>query len=107
MVLGRVLMLSNFAKPFIIERDISRHGVWAVLMQNNKSIAYFSQAIKTKDVGLSTYEKQMLALIFTMECWRLYLLGQTFVVWTDHKSLKFLWDQCMTNPSNNVGSTNW
>lgn len=61
-------------------------------MQNNRSIVDFSQAIKGKDTSLSTYEKEILALVLAV--WTPYLLGQI-----DHKSLKFLWDQHITNPT--------
>jgi len=35
----------------------------------------------------------MLALVASVQKWRPYLLGQQFVVRTDHRSLKYLWDQ--------------
>jgi hypothetical protein len=44
-------------------------------------------------LSLSAYEKEMMALVAAIKTWRPYLLGQRFVVRTDHRSLKYLWDQ--------------
>lgn len=52
-----VLVLPYFSQPFLIECDVSRKGIGAVLMQNHRPIAYFSQALKGRFLLLSTYEK--------------------------------------------------
>jgi len=62
-------------------------------MQGHQPIAYFSQALHGRSLGLSTYEKEMLALVTSIQKWRPYLLGHWFVVRTDHCSLKNLCDQ--------------
>jgi hypothetical protein len=75
MVTGPVLSLPDFNKPFVVECDASGTGTGAVLMQNSKPIAYFSQAIKGRNLSRSTYEKEMMALIAAVQKWRPYLLG--------------------------------
>jgi hypothetical protein len=62
-------------------------------MQSHRPIAYFSQALHGRNLAFSTYDKEMLALVTAVHKWRPYLLGHRFVVRTDHRSLKFLWDQ--------------
>jgi hypothetical protein len=62
-------------------------------MQGQRPIAHFSQALHGRNLALSTYEKEMFALVTAVRKWRPYLLGQRFVVQTNHSSLKFLWDQ--------------
>jgi hypothetical protein len=91
-----VLALPDFSKPFVIECDASSHGIGAILMQDRCPITYFSQALHGRNINLSTYEKEMLALVTAIQRWRPYLLGQRFVVRTDHRSLKYLWDQTIT-----------
>jgi hypothetical protein len=88
-----VLALPDFSQQFVIECDASGIGIGAVLMQGRRPIAYFSQALHGRNLVLSTYEKEMLALVTAIHKWRPYLLGHRFVVRTDHRSLKFLWDQ--------------
>jgi hypothetical protein len=42
---------------------------------------------------LSTYEKELFALVCAVRKWRPYLFGQTFKIRTDNQSLKFLLEQ--------------
>ncbi|CAD6265729.1 unnamed protein product [Miscanthus lutarioriparius] len=88
-----VLALPNFAKPFSIETDASKSGVGAVLMQDGHPLAFFSKALGAKKRGLSTYEKEFMAILFAVQLWRPYLQFQEFVLLTDQKSLTQLTDQ--------------
>jgi hypothetical protein len=92
------LALPNFAQPFVIECDASGVGVGAVLMQNNKLIAYLSKALKGRALLMSTYEKELFALVTAIQMWRPYLLGQSFIVKIDQQSLKFLLEQKVGTP---------
>ncbi|KAL5751081.1 hypothetical protein ACOSP7_025684 [Xanthoceras sorbifolium] len=95
MTCAPVLALPDFSKKFIVECDASGLGISAVLMQD-KPIAFYSHALQEKQLLLSTYEKEILALGLVVQKWRPYLLGRQFVVRTDHQSLKHLWNQKIT-----------
>ena len=58
-----VLALPDYTKPFIVESDASKLGLCVFLMQNHRPIAFHSQALKGKNLALSTYEKELLALV--------------------------------------------
>lgn len=48
---------------------------------------------------MSTYEKEMLALVKSIRKWRPYLLGKPFTIHTNQKSLKYLLEQRITTPA--------
>jgi len=93
-----VLALPNFAQPFIIECDASGVEVGAVLMQDHHPISFLSQALKGEALHISTYEKELFALVTTVHKWRPYLIGQSFVVRTDQQNLKLLLEQKVGTP---------
>ena len=80
MVQPPVLALPNFDKPFFIECDASGKRMGVVLMQQGKPITFHSQALKGRNLGLSTYERELLALVPTQQKWFAKLLGYAFVV---------------------------
>ena len=93
MTTAPVLTLPNFQLPFQVETDACGEGIWAVLMQEGRPIAFLSKALGDKHKSLSIYEKEFLALIMAVEKWRPYLQRQEFIILTDHKSLSYLQEQ--------------
>jgi hypothetical protein len=57
-----ILAMPNFPTPFTIETDASGTGIGAILMQNGKPIAFYSQALGPKAYAHSTYHKEALAI---------------------------------------------
>ncbi|CAL1357428.1 unnamed protein product [Linum trigynum] len=88
-----VLGLPNFTQSFTLETDASGSGVGAVLSQGGRPLAFFSKALSLRNQGLSTYEKEYLAVLLAVDHWRHYLEGRQFTIVTDHESLKFLLGQ--------------
>ena len=88
-----VLRLPDFTKTFTVECDASSFGFGAVLHQGTGAIAFFSRPVAPRHRGLAAYERELIGLVHAVRHWRPYLWGRTFVVKTDHYSLKFLLDQ--------------
>lgn len=90
MTIVPVLAMPDFSNPFEIEADTFGSGVGAVLMQNKRPIAYFSQILSKKARLSLVYEKELIALVFAIKKWRHYLMGHPFIIRTYQKALKFL-----------------
>jgi hypothetical protein len=59
--------LPDFSKHFTLETDASELGVGAVLMQLGHPIAFISKALGPRSKGLSTYEKEYLAILIAVD----------------------------------------
>jgi hypothetical protein len=92
-----VLALPNFNKVFEIECDASRIGIGAVLMQDRRPIAFFSEKLSGASLKYPTYDKELYALVRALETWQHYLWAREFVIHTDHESLKHLKGQGKLN----------
>ncbi|KAJ9536652.1 hypothetical protein OSB04_un000201 [Centaurea solstitialis] len=92
-----LLSLPNFDKTFEIECDASGVGIGAVLMQEGKPLAYFSEKLNGATLNYPTYDKEMYALVRALKTWQHYLWAKEFVIHSDHESLKFLKGQHKLN----------
>ncbi|KAG7567587.1 Integrase catalytic core [Arabidopsis thaliana x Arabidopsis arenosa] len=92
-----VLSLPDFIKTFEIECDASGVGIGAVLMQDKKPIAYFSENLGGATLNYPTYDKELYALVRALQTWQHYLWPKEFVIHTDHESLKHLKGQQKLN----------
>ncbi|KAD5317282.1 hypothetical protein E3N88_17228 [Mikania micrantha] len=88
-----ILALPEGVKDFVVFCDASHTGLGCVLMQRNKVIAYASRQLKTHEKNYATHDLELGAIIFALKLWRHYLYGVHFTVYTDHKSLKYIFDQ--------------
>lgn len=88
-----VLALPDFTKPFVIETDASQNGIGTVLIQQGHPLAFISKPLGPRTQGLSTYEKEYLAILLAVEHWRSYLQLAEFLIFTDQRSLIHLNEQ--------------
>lgn len=83
---------------FGIETDASDNGVEAVLSQDGHPLAFVSKALGPKTRGLSTYEKEYMAILIAVEQWRPYLQHVEFLIFTYQISLTHLNEQRLNTP---------
>jgi len=85
-----ILSLPDFNKVFEVHCDASNVGIGAVLSQEGKPIAYFSEKLNDCRKKYSTYDKELYALIQALRHWRHYLIHKEFLLFSDHDALKYI-----------------
>ncbi|GKD97293.1 putative reverse transcriptase domain-containing protein [Tanacetum coccineum] len=85
------------AENFIVYCDASHKGLGAVLMQNEKVIAYASRQLKIHEKNYTTHDLELGTVVFALKLWRHYLYGTKCTVFTDYKSLQHILDQKESN----------
>ncbi|GJS91767.1 putative reverse transcriptase domain-containing protein [Tanacetum coccineum] len=88
-----ILALPEGSENFVVYCDASHKGLGAVLMQNEKVIAYVSRQLKVHEKNYTTYDLELGAVVFALKMWRHYLYGTKYVMFTNHKSLQHILDQ--------------
>ncbi|GJV32731.1 putative reverse transcriptase domain-containing protein [Tanacetum coccineum] len=88
-----ILALPKGSENFVVYCDASHKGLGAVLMQNEKVIAYASRQLKIHEKNYTTHDLELRAVVFALKMWRHYLYGTRCTVFTDHKSLQHILDQ--------------
>ncbi|GJV86665.1 reverse transcriptase domain-containing protein [Tanacetum coccineum] len=72
---------------------MSKQGFGCVLMQRGKVIAYASRQLKKHENNYTTHDLELGAVVFALKIWRHYLYGTKSVIYTDHQSLQYIFDQ--------------
>jgi hypothetical protein len=98
-----VLVLPDIHKDFSIFSDASRQGLGYVLMQEGKVVAYASKQLKTHEQDYSTHDLELAAVVHSIKIWRHYLIRNKCEIYTDHKSLKYIF----TQPDLNLRQRRW
>ncbi|GJV26183.1 putative reverse transcriptase domain-containing protein [Tanacetum coccineum] len=88
-----VLALPDGPDDFVVYCDASKQGFRCVLMQRGKVIAYASRQFKKHEKIYTTHDLELGAVVFALKIWRHYLYGTKSVIYTDHKSLQYIFDQ--------------
>ncbi|KAL1206332.1 putative mitochondrial protein [Cardamine amara subsp. amara] len=92
-----VLALPDFEKIFQVECDASGVGISAVLSQEKRPIAFFSEKLSEARQNWSTYDQEFYAVFRALRQWEHYLIQREFILFTDHQALKFLHSQKVIN----------
>ena len=82
-----LLAYPDFNKRFDIHTDASDHQLGAVIIQNGKTIAFYSRKLTETQNRYTVTERELLSIVKTKEEYRTILLGQQLKIFTDHKNL--------------------
>jgi hypothetical protein len=92
-----VLAQPNNSKPYEVYYDASGTGLGCVLMQENRVIAYASRALLPHENNYPTHDLELAAVVHALKIWRHYLMGTRCNIYTDHRSLKYIFSQADLN----------
>jgi hypothetical protein len=92
-----VLAQPDSTKPFDVYCDASGTGLGCVLMQNNQVIACASRALRNHEQNYPTHDLELAAVIHALMIWRHHLMAAKCNIYTDHKSLKYIFTQADLN----------
>ena len=62
-------------------------------MQEGRVIAYASQQLRRHELNYPTHDLELVAVVHALKICRHYLYGQRCDIYTDHKSLKYIFTQ--------------
>ncbi|KAJ6808834.1 uncharacterized protein M6B38_165845 [Iris pallida] len=88
-----ILALPSGSGGYELYSDASGKGLGCVLMQHGRVIAYASRQLKTHERNYPTHDLELAAVVFALKLWRHYLYGERIKIYTDHKSLKYVFTQ--------------
>jgi hypothetical protein len=92
-----VLVMSDMEKSFSIYCDASGQGLVCVLMQDGRVVAYASRQLRYHEVNYLTHDLELAAVFHALKIWRHYLMGKRCELYTNYKSLKYIFTQANLN----------
>jgi hypothetical protein len=88
-----VLVMPDLQKGFDIYCDACGQGLGCVLMQEGHVIAYASHQLCKHELNYPTHDLELAVVVHALKIWRHYIMGTKCQVYTNHKSLKYIFTQ--------------
>ena len=70
--------------------DASKDELGCILMQSRRVVTYGSRQLKNHERNYPTHDMELVTIVFALKIWHHYLYGEQFEVFSDHKSLKYI-----------------
>jgi hypothetical protein len=97
LTIAPVLVLPNLSKKFDIYCDASRRGLGCVLMQDGQVVLYAYHQLRRHEKNYPTHDPELVAVIHALKIWRHYLISHQCAIYSDHKSLNYIFTQTDLN----------
>jgi hypothetical protein len=89
--------MPDMEKSFSIYSDASGQGLGCVLMQDGHVVAYASRQLRKHEAHYLTHDLELATVVHALKIWRHYLIEKRCELYTDHKSLKYIFTQLNLN----------
>ncbi|KAI5431396.1 hypothetical protein KIW84_035543 [Lathyrus oleraceus] len=93
LVSALVLIFPSSREYLVVYYNASKLGLCGVLMQKCQVVTYAFRQLNTHEKNYPIYDLGLAAVFFMLKIWRHYLYGSIFEVFSDHNSLKYLFDK--------------
>jgi len=94
LVSALVITAPDWGQEFELMCDASDYAIGVVLGQRKgkvfHAIYYASKVLNDAQINYATTEKEMLAIVYALKKFRLYLVGSKVIVYTNHAAIKYL-----------------
>ena len=93
-----VLTMPDMTKPFMLEMDASKWAIGATLLQRQEDgqihpCGYLSHALTATERNWQIYDRELYAIIYTLDKWKYLLLGEhTVTIHCNHKNYQMPWN---------------
>lgn len=85
---GPVLSYFDPQKELRLQVDASKSGLGAVMLQDDKPVAYASKSLNSTEENYAQIEKELYAVLFGCKRFHEYMYGRRVIVESDHKPLE-------------------
>ncbi|QRW26206.1 Retrotransposable element Tf2 protein [Rhizoctonia solani] len=99
-----VLCHADPTKPYFLETNASGAALGSILSQRQEDgrlhpLGFLSESFKGAKQNYNTHDKELLAIIWSFEYWRIFLEGtlHPITVFTDHRNLEYWKESCTFN----------
>jgi hypothetical protein len=88
-----ILVLPDLTKKFDIYYEASRQGLGCVLMPEGQVVCYASRQLRKHQENYPTHDLELAAVVHALKIWRHYLIRHRCEIYSNHKSLKYIFTQ--------------
>ena len=88
-----ILIVPEMGHRHTVNYDAWKDELGCVLMQSGRVVAYDSRQLKNHERNYPTHDMELAAIVFALKIWCHYLYGEQFEVYSNHKSLRYIFTQ--------------
>ena len=93
LTLAPILIVPERGQRYTVYCDASKGGLGCILMQSERVVDYGSCQLKNHEQNYPTHDTELAAIVFALKIWLYYLYREQFEVYSDHKSLRYIFTQ--------------